>query len=433
MPWVRWGDGSATHPRVLAVLEWPDVDDRLLNEVFGFVARCATLASAHLTDYVVTRGTAMQMAGPSRAAELIAVCVATDLMSEVYGDGDTVVAYKLCDDDPEFLHLRLRKEVQWERQRRTDASNPSLTVPVRLRDGDGCRWCGRVVNWANDRRSARGGTYDHLDPGEQATIDTYVVACNSCNSSRKDGDLPEGVDQLLDPPDKPYFSPYSVKWLTENKWRIAQGLPVPSVPATIIIPGTRVDGSQPSRTHVDGSQPSRTSVGGSQPSRRPDRMGSPRSSAAIPTTGGAPAESQSSAAIPITGGAPAGGPEPTRVAPSAPSAPVGQSPGRPTADQTRVAPSAPSDRPGGVPGGEQSPPGSVGARAPDLGSADRVPKSVRFQSGSADRQGTEPVSTGRVGSGRAGTGRAPRLVRRERSGGRPRGGRRRGIPPNSER
>lgn len=246
MAWVRWGDGSAMHPLLLAVLEHPECDDRLLNETHGFVSRCAAQSGQHSTDYVVTRGTAIQIAGPTRVETLTSVCMIAGLFTEVLyaDDGRSVVAYKLVDDDPEFLHLRLKREIEWERQRKADQSRPNLIVPVRLRDGDGCRWCGRVVDWS-DRKSGRAGTYDHLNPGEAATIDTYVVCCKACNSSRQDGDLPQGVTALLDPPAEPYFSRYSVEWLTSNKWRQREGLPVPIAAATYLPAGRLADGSQP--------------------------------------------------------------------------------------------------------------------------------------------------------------------------------------------
>ena len=66
-----------------------------------------------------------------------------------------------------------------------------------------------------DRKGGRGATYDHLNPGVPAeTPDDMVVACRSCNSSRKDN-AGWAVD-LLPAPVKPYFSAKSAAWLTEN-------------------------------------------------------------------------------------------------------------------------------------------------------------------------------------------------------------------------
>lgn len=242
MPWLKVSDMATHHPIVVAPMEFDDYDERLVNEVFGFVARCALQSAAHLTDYVVSKATAMQIAGMTRAAELLEVAIAAGYFTPlILEDGRT--AYKLCEDN-EFMHIRSREEVEWERQRKRDNSNPAINVPVRLRDGDGCRWCGVVVNWS-DRKGARGATYDHLEPQRGSTVETTVVACKSCNSSRKDGPTPPGVAELLPAPTDPYYSKSTIKWLTESKWRQDQGLPVPAPSATQVPTGYRVDGTQP--------------------------------------------------------------------------------------------------------------------------------------------------------------------------------------------
>jgi hypothetical protein len=279
--WGRFGDTSANHPTVLRVLEWKDCDDRLVNEVHGFALRCAAQSGAHLTDYVVTRGTAMQLAGFSRFGVVIEVAIFAGYMTKIDVDGEE--HFKLVDDDPEFLHLRLKAEVEWERQRRTDNSNPSLIVPVRLRDGDGCRWCGKIVNWGS-KTGARSGTYDHLYPGRPAEVDTYVVCCRGCNSSRKDGSHPRDIDQLLPAPTKPYYSPYTVNWLEGNEWRATNGIPVPPAPKTVISPGTQAPGTQPPAKSTPGSSPATPAASLATAGERTDSQseGAPSSTAPAP-------------------------------------------------------------------------------------------------------------------------------------------------------
>lgn len=234
MTWVRWGDTSANHPIPLAVLEHEDCDDRLLNEVHGWISRCAAQSGAHLTDYVISRGTAVSMAGHSRVDVLVEVALFAGYITQVQIDGR--IAYKLTDADHDFLHLRLRAEVEWERQRRSDNSNPALIVPVRMRDGDACRWCGKVVNWAA-RNGNRCGTYDHLEPGKPATVETYVVACGGCNSSRGDGTNPGGQRTLLPAPSVPYFSQHSVDWFAKNQWAANNGYTPPARSRKTVKPG----------------------------------------------------------------------------------------------------------------------------------------------------------------------------------------------------
>ena len=211
MPWLRVGDTAASHPVVLRALELPQADERLKMELFGFAALAASMSASHKSDYIVELGTIRAIAGFTRAEELIKAAIACGYFEEISKDGNT--AYKLL-DDPELFHMRLKEEIDWENRRKNDNRNPALTVPVRLRDGDACRWCGRVVYW-KDRKSARGATYDHLHPSKGAeTPADMVVACKSCNSSRKDNKDWSGT--LLPAPMKPYYGAITVEFLKDN-------------------------------------------------------------------------------------------------------------------------------------------------------------------------------------------------------------------------
>lgn len=270
MPWVRWGDTSANHPIVLSVLEHAECDDRLVNEVHGFITRCSAQAGAHTTDYVVSRGTAVLIAGHTRVDLMIAVSLFAGYMTEIDIDGRT--AYKLVDDDPDFLHLRLKAEVDWEKQRKSDNSNPALIVPVRIRDGDACRWCGDVVNWQS-RTGGRNGTYDHLEPGQPATIDTYVVACGSCNSSRGDGTKAAGQRQLLPPPSVPYFSQYTSEWIRDNKWAQNNGYEPPAASRKKIRPGTPAPHITAATTRQSPATAASTAPAGERPDNQSETAG----------------------------------------------------------------------------------------------------------------------------------------------------------------
>ncbi|MDG3012477.1 hypothetical protein G4X40_20260 [Rhodococcus sp. D2-41] len=362
---MRWGDTSANHPIVLTVLEHEACDDRLVNEVHGFITRCAAQAGAHLTDYVVTRGTAVLCAGPSRVDVLLTVATAAGYLTEVTVDGRT--AYKLVDDDPEFLHLRLRAEVEWERQRRTDNSNPALIVPVRLRDGDGCRWCGKVVNWAA-KTGARSGTYDHLVPGSPATVDTYVVACRGCNSSRKDGSHPRAAGELLPVPVRPYFSPYSCDWLEANAWRKTNGCTVPPRPRKVITPGNPAPGHEPGATTA-GQRPDTQS--------RNARTHHGASTGSTPVSASPAAQAQR----PDTQSENAQNPNLTSTRPDS------QSDHAPN-------PVRPDTQPGNATHDDQHKPASC-------------QDPVRKPQDPTRREGTDPVRPGRDGTGRDGSGREP--------------------------
>jgi hypothetical protein len=218
VPWLRAGDNAATHPMVMRVAgimraaktKVPE-SDVAINEVFGFVMRCALQSAGHTTDYVIDEGTAFMLGG-ARTERLIQVAGEAGYLKAITKNGHP--AYLLV-QDLDFVHIRRKAEIEWERQQRADASNPALIVPVRLRDGDGCRYCARIVNW-RDRRGGRGGTYDHRHPGAPATADTLVVACRSCNSGRRDRADAEDRYPLLPVPADPFYSDLTAAFLTEH-------------------------------------------------------------------------------------------------------------------------------------------------------------------------------------------------------------------------
>lgn len=114
-------------------------------------------------------------------------------------DGDT---YKLHDwyDYAGKLCERREAEKEYKDRRYALYNDMRLIKAVRARDGDQCRYCGKRVNW-KDRKGVDGGTYDHVDPDGENTLDNIVVACRSCNSKKKRRTQGEAKMPLLDPPD----------------------------------------------------------------------------------------------------------------------------------------------------------------------------------------------------------------------------------------
>ncbi|MFC0314503.1 hypothetical protein ACFQNE_01970 [Gordonia phosphorivorans] len=394
---------------LLNVAELPEFDDRLMNETFGFLVRCATQAAAHLTDYVVTRGTAIQVAGITRIDALLASSIFAGLMTEVVLD-DGGYAYKIIDTDAEFIHLRLKTEVEWERQQREDSNRPSLTVPVRIRDGDACRWCGNIVNWNNDRRSGRAGTYDHLIPGEAARIDTFVVCCKTCNSSRKRNEFPKGITEIMPPPEEPLYSVYTVRWLTENRWRQDNGyqVPVATAPEALdkiarsVTPRRQsTDSRHPA---ASGDLPGQAAAESAPPVSGNAAAGATQESASRypAASGDLPGQAAAESAPPVSGNAAAGATQENTESAAEGATPTGQAAvGASRSDHV--------DRTGGpaasaaAPPAERPPPPVT--PAPIASPAPINRRSSRNQPDPADRQGTESVRPGRGGSGRAGPGR----------------------------
>lgn len=211
MPWLKAGDTAATHPVVMRVHGLPGADDRSLNEVAGFMFRCYLQAAGHTTDYVLEEGTAWMLGGV-HTERLLELARRAGYIKPIRGAGQR--RWRLLDDS-EFLHMRLRAEIDWEKQQRADAANPALTVPVRLRDGDACRYCGRVTNWGA-RRGGLAGTYDHRVPGKPGTVDTLVVACGACNSGRRDDPEADQRYPLRPAPARPYYSKRTAAFLADH-------------------------------------------------------------------------------------------------------------------------------------------------------------------------------------------------------------------------
>ena len=214
MPWLKVSDTAAQHRIVWRALEIPGASMQSMWSLFGQVLALAVEAAAFKTDYVVERGSILKFTGsPDAADKFIADAMFCGYLTDQVPLEDGRIAYRLVDNE-DLFHMRLREEIDWENRRRNDTRNGALIVPIRARDGDACRWCGHVVYWGN-QKGGRGATYDHLRPGVPAeTPEDMVVACRSCNSSRKDN-AGWAVD-LLPAPKTPYFSAKSAAWLTEN-------------------------------------------------------------------------------------------------------------------------------------------------------------------------------------------------------------------------
>lgn len=250
MPWAKFSDTAAHHPAVLAPMafadwqppRWSQAD--LVNLLAGIFQRCAVQSAGYLTDYVITAGVFAATAGDNwqhwatlmqRAGYLTATEV----------DGQP--AWRLVDDPTNLVHIRLRDELDWERQRKRDNSNANLTVAVRLRDGDGCRYCGVIVVWG-DQRGGRGGTYDHRVPGQAAAgPDDLRVACHSCNGRRSNK---ADADDWCPPrpaPATPFYGAKTVALLADHGHRVRRS----RTPRTGTQPATATSTTRRPRTPRD--------------------------------------------------------------------------------------------------------------------------------------------------------------------------------------
>lgn len=245
MPWAKLSDTSATHPRVMRLDSLEDAEDHTLNEVFGFIVRASVQSAQHLTDYRLDSSTARMLA-PDRWETLVGQAQKAGLLGKTYGRGRA--RWWPIHQDDDLIHLRLRDDVEWERQRNQDRKNTALTMPARALWGDACAYCQHVVNWS-DHRGGRGGTFDHRVPGQRATKDTYVVCCRSCNSQRgRNPELFDRFNPISGPPEEPYFTPSTIELLAKHGIAVQPGIkpqpkdirPVPEEDPTVTAPDPTV-------------------------------------------------------------------------------------------------------------------------------------------------------------------------------------------------
>jgi hypothetical protein len=224
--WKKESDTAAYHPIVLApmaVVDWPQqlTAHDFANVVWGFISRAATQSASFKTDYVVQAGTLVSLAG-SNWQHWVAVAVKAGYLSPVTLD-DGSQAWLLVEDSEDLFHIRRKAEIDWERQRRRDTNLPSLIVPVRLRDGDGCRYCGVIVVWGV-QQGGRGGTYDHRVPGQAAQSPHDLrVACRACNGVRADRPDADEALPARPAPDRPFYGQQTVALLAKHGHTVPKG------------------------------------------------------------------------------------------------------------------------------------------------------------------------------------------------------------------
>lgn len=284
MSWLKGSDKAATFPKVLNVPHFSK-GEISVNEMFGFIHRCAYESAAHRTDYVIEYGVAMMMGGPNYE-RLLQVAEQAGLMEQLETDG--APSWKIV-EDPDFIHLITKAEQEWMNQQKRDSRDTKLTSAVRLRDGDSCRYCMKIVYFGADRKSARAGSYtragsyDHTISGEAATIDTLVVACGECNSKKKDND---DALELQPAPSEPFYSASTATWLAKYGYHVTPSAKHPALKKT-----TKADGT-PSAPHPV-EQPTEAAPGRNQATEA--APGPASSTDDTPGDGGAPAATENPA------------------------------------------------------------------------------------------------------------------------------------------
>jgi hypothetical protein len=216
MSWLKTSDTAAMNPRVLAVASVPGASVQDVNAVYGFVHRCAVYCAQYRGDYVIEPAAYITM-GFGDHERLIDLAVQVGLMFWVEDEAG-VRSLHVLDDEDNFVHMLSPEENEWAAQRNRDNRDWTLKGPVLLRDGDNCRYCGVRVTWTGRKTGQRRGTLDHRVPGEPGTVDTLVVACRRCNSSRGEDESGawDRAHPLLPVPAHPVWGKWTRRNLVDN-------------------------------------------------------------------------------------------------------------------------------------------------------------------------------------------------------------------------
>lgn len=163
--------------------QWPEID-AVGTGAAGLYSRCGSYIADRQTDGFIPTARARMYGTPEWIGRLVEVGL---WAVEEHGFRDTRY----------FPLNKPKAEIDLIKARRAEARDPLTIKAVRARDGSLCRYCGIKVNWS-DRRGRNGGTYDHVIPGLAGGVDNLVVACRSCNSSKRNR-TPEQAGMTLRP------------------------------------------------------------------------------------------------------------------------------------------------------------------------------------------------------------------------------------------
>lgn len=233
MAWVRVSDTFNEAPEWMRAYELAAErgDDRLVSELKGAASALFTHSAQQWTDYKITYGAAVRHIGISRVEPVLQDLITIGIITEVESEGER--QFMLVERES-FVHVIRSDAKSKATKRRNDQNRAGLQVPVMLRDGDQCRYCGDEVVWG-DKKSDRGREYDHRDIDAPTTPDNYVTACRGCNQLRHElGERAEEELPLLDPPESPMYGPELRKKLSRwegfvARWCKKEGLPNPLI------------------------------------------------------------------------------------------------------------------------------------------------------------------------------------------------------------
>ena len=182
MAWIELHDNLPDHPKVIEAALLLKMDKDLL---VGKLVRLWTWALNNREDGTFSPGDyatiAETMRFKGKPSRLVDALLQARLLDEL-PTGE--LAIHGWDERVGILIERRNAQREYGRRKNQLYSDMRLTKAIKKRDGNVCQYCGKTVNW-DDRRGADGGTYDHIDPDGDNSLDNLCVCCRSCNSSKK--------------------------------------------------------------------------------------------------------------------------------------------------------------------------------------------------------------------------------------------------------
>lgn len=195
MTWYKVDDTFHGHPK----------PRRVSLAAVGLWTMAGSYSGQHLTDGFVPDWFVRQFPqGPKLARELVGTGLWNGGAERDQDKG--FVFHDWSDYQPSAESVKARRRADVNRQKL--ARDPALRDAIRRRDGDRCRYCGQEVRF-QDRRSPLGGTYDHVDPKGETSLDNCVVCCRGCNSYKGHRTPAEAGMTLLRPKSRPRTRPSS--------------------------------------------------------------------------------------------------------------------------------------------------------------------------------------------------------------------------------
>lgn len=191
MPWLKLDDSMGDHRKITRTLK---TSRAAIALHFLGLLHC----SRYLTDGFIEHEFVEDLCDMARIrnterTRAVAALVENGLWFESEGGW---IAHDYLDHNPSREQVEANRGV--DRLRKELTRDHSLIERIRSRDGDTCRYCGVTVNW-KDRKSAAGGTYDHVQPiskGGGNEFANVVVACRGCNQ-KKGPRTPEQAGMVL--------------------------------------------------------------------------------------------------------------------------------------------------------------------------------------------------------------------------------------------